>query len=160
MENSQIMNVVLWMCRSYHALSCSEVYFIYQDAKNTQRYSAQFMKHLLSLFNVCSSIDGYQKKWHKGDGRTCLLVRPFKLTRIHGYVQSFWAETACNLLFPLLAAPIYFIWHASLTNTLGTYGNSALLCQFLHWHEIVSPLQFSPDTEHCGLSSLSVFRLE
>lgn len=46
-----------------------------------------------------------------------------------------------NLSFPLLAAPISCIWHASLTNMVGTCGNSALLCLFLHWHKLVSLLQ-------------------
>lgn len=148
------MNVVLWMGRCDHALSYSEIYLVYhQDARSIQRTE-------LSLFNACSSIDDYPKKWHKGDGRACLLVRPFKLTRIHRYLQSFWAEYVCNLLVPLLVVPLYCSWHVSLTNIMGTSGNSALLFLFLHWNKLVPPLHFSPDREHFTLSFLSMFRLE
>lgn len=119
--------------------------FNHQDAKNTQKYSAQFMKCLLSLFNVCSSTDDYQKKSHKGDGRACPLVRPCKLTRIHRYVQSFWAGSVCNLLLPFLPPPYNTSSMWLLTNIMGMCRNSAFVCLFFLWHKLVCPLHFSPD---------------
>lgn len=135
--------MVMQVLSCFVSMLC-EVHFITKMLK-IPRATLQFVKCLLSFFNVCSSTDDYQKKSHKGDGRACPLVRPCKLTRIHRYGQSFWAGSVCNLFLPLLAIPIDHLQRVTLTNIMGMCRNSALDCLFIHWHKLVFPLHFSPD---------------